>query len=229
MVDIHTHVLPFVDDGSESYEESFKMLECAVKDGVTNMILTPHNRRNFDVKKEKLREEFIKFKAEVEKRNIPINLFLGQEIHVSNNYKLKFERDEVLSINDGKFLLIEFYFHKNVDMVEVVYELVNKGYHVIVAHLERYTYATLDDAVQIKHHGGFIQVNAASILGKNGFTCKSFAYKLLDRGLVDFVASDVHSNRKYLMKKAYDKVKKKYGEDVADSVFTNNAKPIIEG
>ncbi len=229
MVDIHTHVLPFVDDGSETYEESFKMLETAVKDGVTHMVLTPHHRRNFTVKKEKLREEFIKFKADVEKRNIPIKLFLGQEIHISKNYKLKFDRDEVLSMNDGKFLLIEFYFYKDFDMIDVVYELTQKGYCVIVAHLERYAYATLDEAVRIKRNGGFVQVNAASILGKNGFGCKRFVGKLFERGLVDFVASDIHSNRKYLMKKAYDKVKKKYGEDVADSVFTNNAMPIIEG
>ena len=229
MVDIHTHVLPFVDDGSETYEESFKMLECAVKDGVTHMVLTPHHRRTFVVKKEKLREEFIKFKAEVEKRNIPIKLFLGQEIHVAKNYKLKFERDEVLSMNDGKFILIEFYLYKDFDMIDVVYELTQKGYHVIVAHLERYSYATLGDAVEIKRNNGFIQVNAASILGKNGFSCKRFVYKLFERGLVDFVASDVHSNRKYLMKKAYEKIKKKYGEDVADTVFIHNAKEIIEG
>lgn len=229
MIDIHTHVLPFVDDGSESYEETFKMLESAVKDGVTHMILTPHHRKNFTVKREKLREEFIKFKAETEKRNIPIKFFLGQEIHISKNYNLKFERDEVLSMNDGKFLLIEFYFHKDFDMVEVVYELTQKGYNVIVAHLERYSYATLDDAIEIKRNCGFIQVNASSLLGKNGFVSKKFAWTLLGRGLVDFVASDIHSNRKYLMKKAYEKVKKKCGEDVADAVFIHNAKQIIEG
>lgn len=229
MVDIHTHVLPFVDDGSETYEESFKMLESAIKDGVTHMILTPHHRRNFVVKKEKIREEFAKFKTEVEKRKLPIKLYLGHEIHIAKNYKTKFERDEVLSMNDGKFLLIEFYFYKDFDIIDVVFELTKKGYIVIVAHLERYAYATLDDALGIKRNGGLIQVNAASILGKNGFACKRSARRLFDRGLVDFVASDIHSNRKYLMKKAFNKVKKKYGEDVANAVFINNAKQIIEG
>ena len=74
MIDIHTHVLPFVDDGSESYEESIKMLQAAANDGVTDLIVTPHYRRQYAVAKDKLKEDFEKLKAQAKSLNIPINL-----------------------------------------------------------------------------------------------------------------------------------------------------------
>ena len=227
MIDIHTHVLPFVDDGSESYEESIKMLQAAANDGVTDLIVTPHYRRQYAVAKDKLKEDFEKLKAQAESLNIPINLYLGQEIYIENEYKKYFDRDIYLTMNGTDFILAEFNFFKPVDIVDAVFELTHRGYKVIVAHFERYPYADLDDAIDIKANGGLIQVNAASIIGKNGFKSKAMVKKLFERGLVDFVASDIHANRKNNLLKAYGIIKKKYGEEIAKEVFENNAKILI--
>ena len=130
-------------------------------------------------------------------------------------------------MNGTDFILAEFNFFKPVDIVDAVFELSHRGYKVIVAHFERYPYADLDDAIDIKANGGLIQVNAASIIGKNGFKSKAMVKKLFERGLVDFVASDIHANRKNNLLKAYGIIKKKYGEEVAKEVFENNAKVLI--
>ncbi len=229
MIDIHSHILPNLDDGSESLEQSLKLIDLAVKDGVTDLFLTPHLRDYYETRKDKILSAFNDFKREIGNRNIPINLYLGQEVQTVEKYKRLFDKNLVIPMNDTEFLLIEFYFRRQIDMVDIVNELGEIGYKCIVAHFERYATSTLEQALEIKSAGGFIQVNASSILGSNGFRCKRLAKKLFERGLVDFVASDSHYNRKYRMKKAFERVKKKFGDDVADAVFNQNAKILIKG
>lgn len=228
MIDIHTHVLPFVDDGSKSLQDSIKMVEEAVNVGVTDMIITPHFRSPYLCLKEKLIEEFEKFKKGINALGVPINLYLGQEICAVKKYADVLEENKLLTMNGTDFILAEFYFHKEMDVVDSVFELTRKGHKVIVAHPERYPYLTIDDIVEIKTCGGLIQINSGSILGDNGFKVKKLSKELLKRGLVDFVASDMHSGRKYVLAKAYEYVKKKFTEQYANKIFNENAKMIIE-
>ena len=146
MVDIHTHVLPCVDDGSESKKKSLKMIKDAVKMGVTDMILTPHYRFKYKLGKEKLEEEFLNFKKEVASQEFPINLYLGQEIYIDKDYERIFDDKQVLTINGTNYALLEFYYGKEYDIVDAVFELSLRGYKAIIAHFERYSYATISDA-----------------------------------------------------------------------------------
>lgn len=229
MIDIHTHVLPFVDDGSETLESSIDMIKTAVAHGVTDMILTPHFRAPFLMAKEKLQENFSAFKEEVKSRGIDVNLYLGQEIRITDKFNELFQKEKVITINGSKFVLVEFSFGRPKDIAEIVYELVRLGYIPIVAHLERYFYVDVSTALDIKRAGGLIQVNSSSIIGKNGFKIKRKVKRFFLRGLVDFVASDIHENRKYYMENAYKKIAKKFGEDVAENVFNLNAKILTKG
>jgi len=229
MIDIHAHILPGVDDGSPSVEASLAMLKEVASQGVTDMICTPHFREHFTCLPERLKEVFEEFKAEVKKQNIPVNLYLGQEIYAVDSVKKLIQEGKVLRLNNTEFVLLEFSTVNKTDIVETVYELRNAGFTPIVAHIERYRYLTMDDIYELKNEGGYIQVNASSLVGEGKRNYGKIVRKLFKEGCVDFVASDVHCGRKVCLKQAYDYVLKKFGEDAAEVVFKANAKQITEG
>lgn len=229
MIDIHAHVLPFVDDGSKSFAQSLEMLKQAVSQGVTDMVLTPHFDKNYKTSKEQLTCTFKSLVSQVKDANININLYLGREIYVDCDVKKLIASDEVLTLNGTKFVLIEFDTNEDFDIAEAVYELTKTGYKPIVAHFERYDYADVSVAEEIKSLGGYIQVNSDSIIRKTKNKYLRKVKNLFKEGLVDFVATDVHEFRKNNIKKAEEYVTKKFGEKVARAVFFENARKIIEG
>lgn len=230
MIDIHSHIIPEVDDGSPNTETSVKLVKELYAQGVDGIICTPHYRKPYLKTPAEIQKKFLELKSAVEKENIPVNLYLGQEIYCkANEYKETINSGAVLTMNGGKFILLEFDFHNYIDVADVVYEVKAMGYIPIVAHIERYSYMTDDDVYEIKKTGGLIQVNADSVIGGGGRGIKKTVKKLFKEGFVDFVASDVHSGREIVMSKAYDFVKRKYGEDAAAVTFDENAKRIIKG
>ena len=229
MIDIHAHILPLVDDGSRSIERSVSLLKDCLEQGITDIILTPHHRQPYLESVEKTKESFEAFKVAVQKENLPINLYLGQEIFVTPDLKQKLRENKVLTMADSKYLLVEFDFSFGMDVAETVHELKTMGYIPIVAHLERYPYVSLFDAHEIKECGGLIQVNCESIAGKAKRQYFKTVKKLFKNNLVDLVASDYHDGRENCMKEAGKFVKKKFGEQVYNRVFIDNAKAIIKG
>ena len=228
MVDIHSHVLPMVDDGSSSIEESLKMIKECIDQGITDVIFTPHYRDKFNKTPQQLKDAFNEFKNIVLQNGLKINLYLGQEIFYTKDYKHNIVNGEVLTLNQTKYLLLEPDYME-CEITEAVYELTRLGYIPIIAHVERFPYITIQDVIEIKELGGLIQVNAGAIFCKDFRIDRKTVKKLFKMGLVDFVASDIHSNRENEMLKAYTYVKKKYGIDYADQVFTTNAQKIIQG
>lgn len=228
MIDIHSHVLPFVDDGAPSEEVSVTLLKNAVAEGVTDLFCTPHYRGNYKASAEEIKDRFEKLKARAAAEGLPIRLYLGQEIFVKEDIKGLLASDKVLTMNGTKFVLVEFDLFTRSEIVETVYELKHEGYKPIVAHLERYGYADIDDAYEIKKSGGFIQVNAASIVGDGKKAYAKFIKSLFAEGYVDFVASDVHLGRQNGMKDAYAFVRRKFGEDAAEVVFNYSGRQLIK-
>lgn len=228
MIDIHSHILHCVDDGSRCIEESMRMIKEAAQCGVTDLICSPHLRGEFKNTKEKILQNFSELKSQVEKEKILINLYLGQEIFVNSELFDKLKSGEAWTIANSNYLLLEFDFFKDTDICEVVYEVQRMGYKVIVAHPERYEHFTMETAFELKDLGGLIQVNAESIVGKVKKPIKKLVKQMFKVGLVDFVASDVHENRENLLAKAQKFVKAKFGEDAEKVVFSVNAKKIIQ-
>ncbi len=229
MIDIHAHILPDVDDGSTGLDESIKMLRDAEQQGITDIILTPHYRRDYDKTEQELLTVFNGFCAEKEKQGINVNLYLGQEIYIEKEFKKKFKEGLYLPLCGTKYVLIEFEFNEDHDIAETVYDLLKMGYKPIVAHIERYSYADRYVAREVKALGGYIQVNADSICGKYKRYLIRKVKALFEEDLVDFVASDIHQMRNIHMEKAYSFVSKKYGKQTAERVFKLNAEKIIKG
>lgn len=227
MKDVHTHVLPFVDDGSEDLSSSLAMLREMVEKGVTDVFCTPHFNKTYNADKEQVTKVFIELKEAVEKEGLPINIYLGQEIFVADKFGYKISKDTCLTLNDGKYILLEFPFDDKNEIVETVYSLYCQGFIPIIAHYERYARSSLYEASEIKSVGGLIQINASSL---NMFNeRRKLTLNLLREGLVDFVASDMHFSRKNCMDKAYKFVAKKFGEEYAREIFIENIDKIIKG
>ncbi len=229
MIDIHSHILHMVDDGSIDLTQSLSMLKIAQSQGVSHLFLTPHYRGEFKCAPKRIKELFDELSCSARRENIDVNLYLGQEIYIDKDYKSIIKNGNVLTMNGGRYVLVEFDFVYVSDIVNTVYELVREGYIPIVAHMERYGYADMDVAQEVKNIGGLIQVNACSIVYRLPLKCKNFVKRLFKNNMVDFVASDMHSEREYLMQKAYKDVCRKYGQETAHAVFYGNANKIIKG
>jgi len=211
MFDIHTHIIPYVDDGSSSLEESINMIKHEIDIGVTDIICTPHHIfHRYEATVEVIKERFEFLKEEVEKLNLPIKLYLGQEICYTHREDIisMLKNGTLLTLNNTNRVLLEFSFTREPeDILDIIYNFNINGYEVIIAHVERYEWMTLDKVVALRNEGALIQINSNSVLGLTSWAEKRFVKKLLKHNLVDFVASDTHSFRPSTLDKSYKKIK----------------------
>lgn len=224
MIDIHTHILPFVDDGSKSLEASIELLQEEIEFGVTDVFFTPHymRTRNYLSPYEENKKVFDDFQNEVKKRNLSINIHLGNEIYYHLDSVQKLRDQIVVPLGNTRFVLIEFSTsEEEEDVAEAIHNMKSLKYIPIIAHIERYPYLTFHDYEIIKKMGAYIQVNAGSVTGSSGQQYKKLAFKMIKSGLVDFISSDIHTFRKNEMKEAYHIVEKKFGKEKADHLFHN--------
>ena len=193
MIDMHTHILPSVDDGCQSLLEARDMLRMEILNGVDTVILTPHFSLGED--KDKLYNLFLDFKKEV--IDIPIKLYFGAEILYRDGIIDAAQKKELITLGDSNYVLIEFDF---IDMgypiSDCLYDINCSGYKVILAHPERYSYLSIDELIRIHNLGIIFQVNTSSLLGRFGLKIKRRAKKMAKLGLIDIIASDCHSSKK---------------------------------
>ena len=223
MTDIHCHILPFVDDGSDSVEKSLEMLKDGLKQGVNKVICTPHLRgKAFNKTDEEIKAVFEDFKKEVERAEIPVEIYLGREITVYNGMIEDLKNGKFLSMAGSKFVLLEFPYETETDVEEICYNVKLLGLVPIVAHVERYSYLRdCESILRLRQLGAIIQINASTLIEKVFPKERKFVKKLLKLRYVDIVASDYHYVRKNCMAEAYAKVKSKY-KDYADLIFDVN-------
>ena len=224
MTDVHSHILPFVDDGSDSYEKSFEMLERAYKSGVDKIILTPHFKRfSYGTDKDKILQRFKDFESAVKERAIPVKLYLGQEILCDEKLYDDLKEGRVLTINSTKYVFLEFDYFEYADIVDFAYNVKAMGYIPVIAHIERYKYLSAKALIDLKKDGALIQVNAASVTGEYGKAFRKKVITAIKGRLVDFVATDTHYGREVPLCDAYKIIKKRFGTKMADDLFINNA------
>lgn len=211
MIDIHTHVIPYLDDGSPNLETSLEMIKHEIAIGVKEIYCTPHHiYHRYEKSVEEIKKNFQLLKDAVEKENLSIKLYLGQEIcytHRENTLEM-LSKGELLTLNNTNRILLEFSFTREPeDILDIIYNFNIKGYEVIIAHVERYEWMTLDKVKALRNEEAKIQINSNSILGLTGGKEKRFVKKLLKLDLVDYVASDTHSFRPSTLDKSFKKIK----------------------
>lgn len=233
-IDIHTHILPGIDDGAKDILEARQMIRMAWEDGTRGIILTPHYRGVYKENKPSwLRESFAMLNEMVEGEFPGMELYLGNEIYYEADAPESLAAGQILTMNDSQYALLEFGAASlRFQVINGVSEMVRCGFTPIIAHAERYEVFRTDEdlANEVLDMGALIQVNAESIMGKQGLAVKRCCHRLLWEEKVDFVASDAHRAdwRQPLLGECWKRVKKKYGEEYADRIFRENARAVIE-
>ena len=219
MIDIHTHILPNVDDGSKDIETSILMIEREIEQGVTDIVLTPHVQSTVTrANTAKRKKQFELLKEEVSKRGLNINLHLGAEIMYHSHIETDFSKYQ---FGKNKYVLIEFSTKAESPIEEVCFDVMAMGYQVIVAHVERYNYLKIEDIIRIKQTGALIQTNASAILNIDKLAHKKTVKKLIKENLIDIIATDTHNmdKRSPNLLEARKVLKKHYDEDMLDLLF----------
>lgn len=229
-VDIHSHILPGMDDGAGSLEESLKMLRIARAEGIADIIATPHyksGRYRADSREISRAVEMLQKAAATE--GIAVRIHPGTEIYYHSELEDKLTSGALHTLNHTDFLLTEFSPFDDYSYVRNGTEaILGMGYIPVLAHVERYQ-CLLQDAERVqelKDRGCYIQVNASSIAGEYGFAAKRFTRKLLKKQLIDFVGTDAHNTdkRRPAMKKCADILYRKCSREYADAVLFENAR-----
>lgn len=233
LVDMHCHIVPSVDDGAESLEEALKILQMEYNQGVRTVICTPHFRKKmFETPLPKIREQFILLREAAWKMNKELRLYLGCEFHVNMDMLSALKSHRGYSMAGSRYVLAEFSGSTEASYIrERLYALLSSGYKPIIAHIERYECMRRDmnfieDLIDM---GAFIQVNADSLIGKEGFGTKRFCTNLLHAGNIHFVGSDCHGSKERISRigEAYKYVCNKAGEDYAEEIFISNPQKIL--
>lgn len=199
MIDIHSHILPGIDDGSKSIKMTLEMLKKAEAEGIMNIVATPHFRRGcFDTPYSEITEIVKKINSFIKSEGVTINVIPGQEVYFSEKIIDDFESGVIGTINGGKYMLVEFSMRRiPKEALDYMYELKLRGITPIIAHPERYSdvIGNIEVLNQFIDEGCLLQLNAGSIRGDFGKTVKKTAEKLIKAGAYSFIGSDAHNNQ----------------------------------
>jgi protein-tyrosine phosphatase len=233
--DLHGHILFGVDDGPESPDDAMTMLQLEYDCGVRTVYLTPHYRRNmFESPPELRRKHFERLKQLCAERFPDLELRLGCELYANMDMLQQVGEDGCLTMDSTEFVLLEFpmYAEKRY-MIERCQSLLHSGYSPIIAHAERYRAIRRDPGLlqTLADMGVYIQMNAASIIGKEGLLWKWFCKKAMERGLLHFIGSDAHDTdqRRPDLEKCAQYLEKTMGAEYRDQIMILNPQEILEG
>lgn len=189
--DWHSHILPGVDDGIKSLEESLEVLRAYENLGVKRIWLTPHIMEDYPNTTSDLKRVFEELKN---RWNGRVELKLASENMLDSLFEQRLEEGDLLPIGDSStHLLVETsYFNPPFGMKELLEKIKRKGYFPLLAHPERYRYMDEKDYRSFKETGIKFQINYTSLLGAYGETARKKAEWLLSHGMVDVVGSDLH-------------------------------------
>ncbi len=193
--DMHSHIIPGIDDGSRSVDESIAIIQKFKSLGYRKLITTPHIMAEvYPNNRETINKGLDNLKRELDRIQVEIEIQAAAEYYFDDTFFDLVKNGDVLSFSDN-FVLVEFSFHSEPNNEQALFfEMQMKGFKPILAHFERYTY--FDDFIEkanyFKELGVNIQLNLNSLSGHYGQTVKKQAEKLLDSELIDFVGSDCH-------------------------------------
>lgn len=234
MIDVHTHIIPNIDDGSKSVEETFKLIQEAEEAGFTDIILTPHYITNYY----ETPGSEVKFWTEslqniINQKGIEIKLHSGMEIYIFEELGELLRNGQIITLANSNYVLIEFPMNTTMRNVEQILFIVrNMGYKVIIAHPERYKCIqdNTEYAMQLVEEGCLLQANYGSIVDIYGKEAKKTLKQLLKMDLISFLGTDTHKESTIykLIPQILKKLKKVITEEKLYEITTKNPKKILE-
>lgn len=233
-IDIHCHILPGMDDGSDSMETSLRMLRMADEDGISQIILTPHNKpwhkntnhAGMEAKVGQLQERLCR-------EGLGIKLYAGSELYYHSGLTEELDQGMAETLSGSRYVLVEFDPLADYDYIRNgIYTLLMGGYYPIAAHVERYknVCCKTDRLIELIEMGCLMQVNAGSIMGQYGFAVKGLTRKMLKRGMIHFVATDAHDTerRSPCLSQCAEYIGKKYGESSRRRLFYDHPMCVLQ-
>lgn len=232
MVDFHSHILPGVDDGAQNMEEALTLLQMEYEQGVRIILLTPHFRREyFETPRQKIKAIFRTLQENLENSGLDLKLYLGCEFYRRSDMVSLLKEEPAYRIAGGQSVLTEFSPGDTFALIRgCITELLMAGYRPVIAHAERYF--ALRDVSNIQYlvdSGAYIQVNAGSVTGEEGFQVRQYCGKLLQKNLIHLIGSDAHDpvRRKPYMGRCAGLLIKKYGVQQAERILCVNPAKLI--
>ena len=236
MVDIHCHILPGFDDGSDNIEESLRMARIAAGGGTKAIIVTPHSNipdsyQNY-LDKEYV-DTFKELKSKIKEAKIPLEIYPGHEIFAAEDFVEQIKKRKLLTLCDSDYPLVEFGFRERSESVyEKLQLLVAEGFTPIIAHPERYAFVAEDRsaALRLKKIGCLLQINKGSLKNKFGDNAYAISQALVRREIADFVASDAHSPymRTPYLADAHEIISELHSPQYANLILSINPEKVLK-
>lgn len=234
MIDLHSHILPNIDDGAKSLNISIEMAKIAVEDGIKILACTPHIRpptysNNTDIIRKKVDELTSAFQSE----GINLKLIMGADIHIAHDLIEKLDNQSAPTLNKTKYFLFEPPHHiLPPNLIKFSKQIVAAGYIPILTHPERLTWIEkhYNIITQLDEMGVPIQLTAASITGRFGDRAQYWSKRFLKEGRVDLIASDAHDpkHRPPKMASARDIIADMLGDEAAKRLTLENPFRILK-
>ncbi|MGM7702973.1 tyrosine-protein phosphatase [Pseudalkalibacillus sp. Hm43] len=235
MIDIHCHILPGIDDGAQTIEQSLLMANAAVDEGITQIIATPHHKNGrYDNYKTDIHTHVTQLNEKLNEAQIPLTILPGQENRIYGEMVQDYEKGELLSLNNGgKYIFLEFPSnHVPRYAKQLIFELQLVGLIPVIVHPERNQelIERPEKLYELVSDGALTQVTASSVIGKFGKSIRKFSYQLIEHNLTHFVASDAHNttSRGFNLRPAYEEIEKKFGISQR-YMMMENAELLIQG
>lgn len=233
-MDLHTHILPGVDDGSKSMEQTVRMLHIAYEEGIRTIIATPHyeaGAKNIEPKQLKLICDQVQDEAWKLDRNMKI--LLGNEIYYSESVLEALRSGAALTLAGSRYVLVEFSPKESYrNIFQGLTRLTGAGYLPIIAHIERYRclHKKEDAIVELNNLGCYLQMNCSSLLGGILDTEAMYHRKLIQLGFIHFLGSDCHDDQVRLpcMMKAKKRLHKRCDEGMLNKIFYEHPLKVLE-
>jgi protein-tyrosine phosphatase len=196
--DMHSHLIPGIDDGAKTMEESIALIRQLHQSGYTKLITTPHIMSDYFRNTPAIIHEGLDaLRIAVKAENIPVQIDAAAEYYIDDGFTKKLEDERLLTFGDN-YLLVEIsYMNPPENIKEILFRCMVLGYKPILAHPERYPYwyNNFDEYKGIRDMGVYLQLNLNSLSGYYGPDAKKTAEKLIDNTMVDLVGTDMHHQR----------------------------------
>lgn len=234
MIDLHSHILPAADDGAGNLEESIKMAELAVEDGIRVVVATPHhNNGMYRNERESIICRVEELSAALSGRGIPLQVISGQELRLTERSMQELlDGNETLTINHSRYLLVELPSHEIPERLEDwLHEMQVAGIVPVLAHPERNkVLMRRPDVLRgIVEQGGLVQITAQSLAGGFGKQVRHTALRFCRDHLVHLIASDAHNTdtRPFLLTEAFRVIDSELGEEYRQ-LYLSNAQNVLD-
>ena len=234
MIDLHTHILPGLDDGAKDWGEALEMARIACADGIGTVVATPHVSPGvYDNNRDCILNTVKDFNQLLSERRVPLRVLPGAEYRLDPDLPEQLAGGDLLTMNDGgRYLLLEF----PSDFIpaharRVVYELLLQGVAAVIVHPERNAALVKQPHIlmDMVEKGALAQITAGSLTGLYGRHAASAAAKFIREGAVHFVASDAHSarGRSPVLSGALSALARLFGEETAKLLVCHNPAAVI--